>query len=396
MDSDNTKNFLKDIKNLMNFFNKDIKNFLLEKTETLYDYKSDIMDGLLYHLLNTEKISTHINSAINISTFNKTKISRQALDKRAKYITVNELNKINNDFYNKFLKSDIDDFNITDGLNINIYDPNNDKGYKKIKLLSVCNTKNKPEDLHINKDCYKSELKLFYDFLENGNFEKDKTFVLDALYFSDKLTNVLYDKDLKFIARMKSNSLYLNKFNIENKNNNFIDDYEVINKKGNKIRIINYKINNKTYHLATNLLNKEKYKKDYFKDAYKKRWDVELYIKITKANTNLELMKSKKDIELELNTKKILLITMICNYIMNIYKKYSKTTKSINNSQFIHSFYNVLIFNILKGKFKKKELILLFSLFFVLYNDSNKGNNERKAIMPYRCKWHYKEKFKKK
>jgi len=33
MDTDNTKNFLKDIKNLMNFFNKVIKNFLLEKTD---------------------------------------------------------------------------------------------------------------------------------------------------------------------------------------------------------------------------------------------------------------------------------------------------------------------------------------------------------------------------
>ena len=54
---------------------------------------------------------------------------------------------------------------------------------KKIKLLSVCNIKNKTEDLHINKDCYKSVLKLFYNFLENGNFEKDKTFVLEHFIF---------------------------------------------------------------------------------------------------------------------------------------------------------------------------------------------------------------------
>jgi hypothetical protein len=33
----------------------------------------------------------------------------------------------------------------------------------------------------------------------------------------------------------------------------------------------------------------------FFKDAYKKRWDVELFIKITKANTNMETLKSKKD-----------------------------------------------------------------------------------------------------
>jgi hypothetical protein len=118
------------------------------------------------------------------------------------------------------------------------------------------------------------------------------------------------------------------------------------------------------------------------------------YIKITKANTNLETLKSKDDLEIEMNTKKILLVTMIYNYIILLYKKYSKTTKNINNSQFIKSFYNDLIFKIIKGKFNKKELCFLFSLFFVLYNNSNKENNERKAIMPYRFKWHYKAVFK--
>ena len=80
---------------------------------------------------------------------------------------------------------------------------------------------------------------------------------------------------------------------------------------------------------------------------------------------------------------------------MCLYKKYTKTEKNINNSQFIRSFYSDLICKIIKGKFNKKELSFLFSLFFILYNDSNKGNNERKAIMPYKYKWHYKETFKK-
>jgi len=278
MDSGNTNKFLKDIHNLINFFNKEVKDFLLENTNTIYDYKSNIMDGLLYYLLNTQKGNTHINSSINISKFNKIAITRQALDKRAEHITVNELNKIINDFYEKFLKNNVDDFNITDGLNINVYDLNDDKGYKKIKLLSVCNSKNKPEELHINKDFYKSELKIFYDLLNNGYYDEKKTFVLDALYFSDKLANILYEKNLKFISRMKISSLHLTKFNIENKKDNFIDDYEVVTNKGTKLRIISYKINNKIYHLATNLLDKEKYKVNYFKNAYKKRWDVEIYI----------------------------------------------------------------------------------------------------------------------
>ena len=86
MDSKNTELFLKDIKNLFNYFNKNIKNYLLENTDTVYINKSDIMDGLLYILLNTEKGNTHLNSSINISKFNKLCITRQSLDKRALYI----------------------------------------------------------------------------------------------------------------------------------------------------------------------------------------------------------------------------------------------------------------------------------------------------------------------
>ena len=132
MNSDNTDKFLKYIKNLLNFFDKNIKKFLIENTNTVYDNKSDIMDGLLYFLLNTEKSSTYINSAINISKFNKVAITRQSLDKRSAHIGINELNKIINDFYEKFINNENDDFNIIDSLNINIYDPDSKKGYKKL------------------------------------------------------------------------------------------------------------------------------------------------------------------------------------------------------------------------------------------------------------------------
>ena len=394
MDSKKTEEFIKDIKKLFDYFNKNIKFFLNEKTTTMYNYKSDIMDGLLYLLLNTQKGNTHLNSSINISKFNKMSITRQSLDKRCKHITVEHINKINNDFYEIFLKDFTDLFNHTDGLNVNVYDINNSKGYKTIKLLSIVNDKNVPRDLHINKDMYKSEIKLFYDCLERGNYDSKKHFVLDKLYFSDKLTKKMTEKKLTFIARMKDNSTYLTKFNVDFKNNIFNDDYEVVDNNKNKIRIINYKVNDKLYHIATNLLDKDKYKLSFFKDSYKKRWNVELFIKITKNNTNLESMKTKDDLKLEINTKMILLMTMIYNYIINLYKKYTTSSKNINNSQFIKSFYDDLLLKVIKGKFNRKELIFLFSLFLVLYVDSNKKNNKRRGIMPYKTKWHYKSAFK--
>jgi len=395
MDSKNTAKFLENVKNCFLFFKKDIKDYLIQTTDIVYEYKSDIIDGLLYLLLYTQKGNTYTNSAVSISKFNNIKITRQSLDKHSSLIKLEHLNKINKKFYDTFLSKFESDFNITDGVVINVYDDKEDKGYKKVILMSVVDSKNSPQDLHINKDIYKSEIKLFYDLLEKGNYDNNKTFVFDALYFSDKLTNKLYNKRLNFISRMKNNSIYLNKFNIELKKNNFLNDYEVINKENNKIRIINFKVNNKIFHIATNLLDTQKYPNSYFKSAYKKRWDVEIFIKITKANTNLETTKTKDEIQLEIITKSILFVTMIYNYFLCLYKEYSKTTKKINNSQFIKSFYSDLICKVIKGKFNKKELTFLFSLFFILYNDSNKGNNERTAIIPYRCKWHYKGVFNK-
>ena len=270
MDSKNTDNFLKDIKNVFDFFKKDIKLFLIKDTKTLYDYKTNILDGLLYLLLYTQKGNTYTNSAIQVSKFNNINTTRQSFDKRSSLIKLNHLNKIINQFYHTFLSKFSSDFNITDGVVINVYDDKEVKGYKKIILMSVVDSKNCSKDLHINKDIYKSEIKLFYDLVDKGHYDFKKTFLLDALYFSDKLTNNFYDKQLKFISRMKKNSVYLNNFEIELKKGNFINDYEVVNNKGNKIRIINYKINNKIFHLATNPLDKQKYKVSYFKNVYKK------------------------------------------------------------------------------------------------------------------------------
>jgi len=93
MNSKNTELFIKDFKNLVDYFNKNVKAFFINNTNVKYDFKSNIMDGLLYLLLNTKKDATHLNSAINISKFNKIDISRQALDKSSKHITLKILTK---------------------------------------------------------------------------------------------------------------------------------------------------------------------------------------------------------------------------------------------------------------------------------------------------------------
>ena len=79
---------------VFDFFKKDIKLFLIKDTKTLYDYKTNILDGLLYLLLYTQKGNTYTNSAIQVSKFNNINTTRQSFDKRSSLIKLNHLNKM--------------------------------------------------------------------------------------------------------------------------------------------------------------------------------------------------------------------------------------------------------------------------------------------------------------
>jgi len=83
------------------------------------------------------------------------------------------------------------------------------------------------------------------------------------------------------------------------------------------------------------------------------------------------------------------------NYILNIYNKYTKNNKKINNELFIKNFYEQLLYKIIKGKLNLNLLSKILNIIIVFYYDSNKNNiNPRYSIMPY-TKWHYKYIFQK-
>ena len=83
---------------------------------------------------------------------------------------INKFNIVNNDA----------SLSSVDGTKINIYNNNTNKGYETINLLGIYNNNNIPNNIYKNLDVNKSEIQLFYEYIDNNLF--DKTLVLDRLY----------------------------------------------------------------------------------------------------------------------------------------------------------------------------------------------------------------------
>jgi hypothetical protein len=85
---------------------------------------------------------------------------------------------------------------------------------------------------------------------------------------------------------------------------------------------------------------------------------------------------------------------MLYNIILNIYKKHTKCTKLVNNSQFIDTFYKHFLYDLVNNKITFKKCTLFIENAIILYTTTNNVNHERTSIMPY-TKWHYKAQFSK-
>lgn len=400
MESKTINNIYREINKISLFFKNYVNKYLKQQTDYIYSKKSSLNDGLLFHLLKTKLNNTQQNVTTSISLINKQKISRQALTKRSNLISITHLNYLYTSLTNKFNIFNNDaSLSSVDGTKINIYNKNTDKGYETINLLGIYNNNNIPNNIYKNKDVNKSEIQLFYEYIDNNLFDKTKTLVLDRLYFSNKLINKCIDNNINFISRLKSNTQYLNKYYLFDKNIDEIktynqNDYIVTLNNNKQIRIISFKQNDNIYHIASTLLDYNKYNINYFKNAYKTRWDIEIYFKITKANTNLNNIKSKNMDKINKEIISTNIISFLYSYMLKIYNKYSKNNKKINNSLFINKFYDHLLDKIINNKLNFKIFSLIMDIIIVTYNNTNKNNiNPRYSIMPY-TKWHYKYIFK--
>ena len=108
------------------------------------------------------------------------------------------------------------------------------------------------------------------------------------------------DNDLFYICRMRENSLLID---------NTKDDFTTKMKNGADIRIVKYAIDNKSYYMATNLIDAEHFPISYIKENYghrvrqrrnrlgvtPNRWTVEEYFKYAKQTLSLNKLEESKE-----------------------------------------------------------------------------------------------------
>ena len=94
------------------------------------------------------------------------------------------------------------------------------------------------------------------------------------------------DNDLFYICRMRENSLLID---------NTKDDFTTKMKNGADIRIVKYAIDNKSYYMATNLIDAEHFPISYIKENYGHRWTVEEYFKYAKQTLSLNKLEESKE-----------------------------------------------------------------------------------------------------
>jgi len=146
-----------------------INNIFKINNVNLYEKKTSVYDGFVFHLYNSILNSTHDKTTSYLNVNKGTKVSRQAYGKRSQLFNYNELKKINDNLLiKKTDKSIKETFNFIDGTNINIYDKESKYGYKNVDILGCTNSNGNgflfTDNIDINTN--KSEIKLFYNLFD--------------------------------------------------------------------------------------------------------------------------------------------------------------------------------------------------------------------------------------
>ena len=267
---------------------------------------------------------------------------------------------------------------------------------KNINILGLTNNNNNgflfTNDINNIKQ---SESKLFYKLLNVNSFEKNDIIVVDRYYFSKKFIKSCNQKKIKFIARIKSISNAVDKFNIDLEDQQKKINYNKFDYKckyyDNNIRIITFKSNNDYVHIATNIFNKKK-DINYFKNKYGNRWNVEIYFKHIKKNSSINKITSHK-----LKTINNIILSssinqIIIDRIISVYNKFNKDKeKKIDITNFYNLYSEKLLYKIINKSLSEEEFtnLIILSISFYKKKIKKEKSTIRYAIMPY-YKWHYK------
>jgi len=251
-----------------------------------------------------------------------------------------------------------------------------------------------------NYDTKNKEVESFITYITNNNLDMQNIiFVMDRAYFSYDLFEILNEKKIKFVIRVKNNCVHLNNKH-KNKNKKILNDIRFVVYESDVVLIKKDK-NNKdrkiTQHLACNIATNldQKYNDEIIKNIYKSRWDVETFFKLLKYNfkfTNLT-EHNKETRTCYLKTYTAILINCILErlfelQINSINKETNKYTIKYNKSLAVNGLKKIIP-DIINSNLTTDKLLKYLNCYIdPIYCEKNK-HNPRTSKRPF-TKWYVK------
>ena len=348
---------------------------------------TNLFDAFAFKMYYTQKEITQSLVTNKLNKFKKTSIERSCYVDRSKLIDDKLLisyysfmdEKINSLFYkNKDIPYQIC---AVDGTKTNAYSSAHNHTFKSTKRQDIFTFLNIGFfNVSYNDPCllrsvdHKNERKAFYD---NININQPPTiYVTDKGFMDYDMFSQINKTNNYFVCRIRDNSLIINK----TKNEQIINNYNGIN----FVRVINYKINDKYYHIITNVPS-SMYTYDEIKNIYHKRWNIEEYFKFIKYNMKMDKFTEKDWNSIKLSVYMNFIISKLVYLITNLYNTRTKNKNRIVNKKLLTQelytdFLLKFIYNI---KFNERFLIKFFNYAIDIIITHLGISNERKSMFPY-------------
>jgi predicted nucleic acid-binding Zn-ribbon protein len=333
----------------------------------------------------SKKYSSNSKLFLNLSN-KELQEQQELLLKKLKLISVDGTYSNTNESNKKILET---------SLNMGYFDPIN----KVPIFLSFKGENNKNKEIE----------SLINDISENNFDYTNSILILDRGYFSYDLMNLLENKNIKYVIRIRNNCIHLNKNKNKKRNN------KIINEKPNNIRFINYiadvekikknsknksvKINIKIEcNIATNLDNN--FSDTDIKNIYLLRWSVEEYFKFIKKNFRFshltEHNKKTKDCYEKLYII-IQIYSLLIDILENIYESHYKRIYNNKNNNYNNNYNRKImvegipkiINNIINCNLTEDILYRYYKCFIDITYSIKNANNPRVSKIPF-TKWYVK------
>ena len=236
-------------------------------------------------------------------------------------------------------------------------------------------------------------------FIEQLNYiRRGDTLIFDRGYYSENMINVLNNKKVNYVFRIK-NSCLISKNLILN-NQTFV----IYKKENYNYKVVNYTIKNESneseesenYFLLTNLINLSV---EELKNIYWKRWSIETHFKEAKYTTSLGNLNCK-------TLNNLLKEINIHNYVYILYYSFQYYIKSdikndfknydFNNKLGFEIFINDILFILIYKRKYKKEILDIIKILPKTYKHNNKNRHFDRISKIKVSKWYFRpEKYKK-